>query len=228
MTEKFRFISGSREYRDGMGITKKYIFMYAGAFTFLGVAVMLLVTSPYIMGSALTFGRAEVTIQAGPSVEYVKSLPDRIKAIEREVGTETCYYHGICGMEIPNYDGLAIPIDDSVIAKFPRADEFSKAFKVLEERHLDPDECPSGPLASGAAICDIANMYEFEIGKDDAYALKSIMKELALQHGKSKDERSAMVWDYGLNRAIVTQGMVITVKYNNIYYNIGVAIYSIP
>ncbi|GBC74030.1 MULTISPECIES: hypothetical protein [Candidatus Nitrosocaldus] len=201
--------------------------MYAGAFTFLGVAVMLLI-STYIMGSIPMFGRAEVTIQAGPSVEYVKRLPEKIKAIEREVGTETCYYHGICGMELFNYDGIAIPIDDSIIAKFPRADEFRKAFKVLEERHLDPDECGGGPLRGSADICDTANMYEFEIGKSDADALKSIMKELALQHGKSKDGRSAVVWDYGLNREIVTQGMVITVKYNDIYYNIGVAIYSMP
>lgn len=153
MTEKFRFISWSREYREGMGITKKYILMYAGAFTFLGVAVMLLVTSPYIspyiMGSALMFGRAEVTIQAGPSVEYVKRLPDMMKELQRVYGPQVCEYARMCDKDISYYDGLAIPIDDSVIAKFPRADEFSKAFKVLEERHLDPDECSTGPLMGG-------------------------------------------------------------------------------
>ncbi|MCS7140660.1 MAG: hypothetical protein NZ888_00555 [Candidatus Nitrosocaldus sp.] len=64
-----------------MNISKRQMLMYAGAFIMLGIAVTLLVTSPYIMGSTPTFGRAEVSIQALSSVEYIEKLPERIKAI---------------------------------------------------------------------------------------------------------------------------------------------------
>ncbi|MEM0367493.1 MAG: hypothetical protein QW248_03745 [Candidatus Nitrosocaldus sp.] len=214
-------------------MSKKCIFMYACAFTFLGVAVMLLVTSPYIMGSSPMFGRAEVTIQSVATVKHIERVKEEVARAEAVGGEEreSCYYHNICTITFEWAKAVernAIPIDDSIIAKFPRTDEFRKAFKVLEERHHDPDECLGGPIMSSADICDITNIYEFEIGKADADALRSVMKELALQHGKSKDERSAVVRDYGLNKDIVTQGNVITVRYNNIYYHIGVATYSIP
>ncbi|MCS6767861.1 MAG: hypothetical protein RMJ59_01860 [Candidatus Nitrosocaldus sp.] len=68
-----------------------------------------------------------------------------------------------------------------------------KAFKTLEERHLDPDECSTGPIYGSAWICDVTNVYEFEIGKGDADALKSILRELAMQHNKSKDERDPLL-----------------------------------
>lgn len=79
---------------------------------------------------------------------------------------------------------------------------------------------------SSAIECDIAKLYEFEMSMNDANTLKKML-ELALQHGRSKDERSAVVWDY-LNREVATSGMVVTSMYGNIYYSIGVATYSIP
>ncbi len=84
------------------GISKRSILMYAGAVTVAGIAFML-VTG--IMGSSPVFYKASVTVE----------------------DTEEAKAKGIS----PTYDDVAMPIDDSILARFPRSDEFKKALEEL-------------------------------------------------------------------------------------------------
>ncbi len=210
MTKKFRFIFTIYDieiYMSRLGkISKKSILMYAGALTVASIAFML-VTG--IMGAGLMFGGAVVSMQNIASTKYIEE--SKAKGI---IKTETWSYD--IGKWASAIEESAIPIDDSILEKFPRSDEFKKGFKSIVKHHCDPDRgwwCSS--------------VYEFKVSKFDADAIKNIMRELAIQHNKSKDERSEAVKAYDPEKDTVIDGVIdsalITVKYNDIYINLGVS-----
>ncbi len=129
MTKKFRSISALYGNKN-MSIAKKGkdILMYAGAIAFASIAFML-VTG--IMSSDLTFSSAVVSMQSIASTKYIeKSKATGI------IKTETWSYD--IGKWASAVEESAIPIDDSILAKFPRSDEFKKGFKKMVEYHCDP------------------------------------------------------------------------------------------
>jgi len=128
--------------------------MYAGALTVASIAFML-VTG--IMGSGLMFGGAVVSMQSIASTKYIEE--SKAKGI---IKTETWSYD--IGKWASAIEESAIPIDDSILEKFPRSDELKKGFKKMVEYHLDPDR---------SSMYD--NSYEFKVNKFEADAIKNIL-----------------------------------------------------
>jgi hypothetical protein len=189
-------------------ISKKSILMYAGVLTVASIAFML-VTG--IMGSDLTFGGATV---------FIRSIATT-KMIEEDKATGVVS-NGIWSVDVASgaiaIENTAIPIDDKVIERFPRTDEIRKGLESQAERIY---KC------GGMYPRDCSFSYEFKVSKFEADAIKNILRELAIQHNKSKDDRSEAVKAYDPEKDKVIDGVIdstlITVKYGDVYYHIGVS-----
>jgi len=190
-------------------ISKKSILMYAGALTVASIAFML-VTG--IMGSDMTFSNAVVSIISIATT----------KIIEEDKATGVVS-NGVWSVDVAAgaiaIEDSAIPIDDKVIERFPRSDEIRKGLEYEAERIY---KCGRGGF-HGACIVS----YDFKVSKFEADAIKNILRELAIQHNKSKDERSEVVKAYDPEKDKVIDGVIdntlITVKYGDVYYHIGVS-----
>jgi hypothetical protein len=192
-------------------ISKKSILMYAGAVTVASIAFML-VTG--IMGSGLMFGGAIVTIDAVATTQSIEW--------DKATGVVS---NGIWSVDVASgaiaTENTAIPIDDKVIERFPRSDEFKKGLEMEAKRAY---ECNP---PTGYPYPDCVGAYEFKVSKFEADAIKNILRELAIQHNKSKDDRSEAVKAYDPEKDKVIDGVIdstlITVKYGDVYYHIGVS-----
>ncbi len=190
--------------RLGLGnISKKSILMYAGAFTALGIAFML-VTG--IMGSGLIFGKATVFIRSISTVKYLEET----KA---------------AGYDVSAIEDDAIPIDDEIIKRFPRHDEFMKGLESQAERIYGCIDIVGGPITGATMGCEYS--YEFNVSKFEADTIRGILRELLIQHNKPNYEKSEAVKAYDPEKNTMIDGVidsaVMTVKYKDVYYHIGVS-----
>lgn len=148
-----------------MVISKKRILMYtgyAGALALASIAFMLITG---IMGYKIT-----VTIIAAVTVEDVEEAKAKGK------GRSTIYDD-------------AIPIDDSILTRFPRSDEFKKALEELGEFKRTCK--PNGGLYGLVQDCNAS--HQFGVNRFEAFFIKYMLNELASKHNKKPEYNSAIV-----------------------------------